>query len=184
MNNWVSNTIIVGLLVLAPIGACKTFSPDGSLPPPGQEVVLTTRAEVVEGTPEVELTPISLELVPDKVEQAIGASESNPTILTAKENVVPQSTKFIQVEGVDLTTEEGWLEWLTSPGIAATINTLVGGIPGAAPYIVGLEALLALMFSRKRQNYGNATKQLFTGQVTQALSSAAKGLGIKHTDAQ
>lgn len=179
-----TNVIVVGLLVLTPILACKSFSPDGTPPPPGQEIVLTTRSEVIANTPETELAPISLEIVPDEVEKVLGASEANPVVSTARENVLPTSTKFIQVEGVDLTSEEGWLEWLTTPGVAATLTNILNGIPGAAPYILGLEAILALLFARKRQNYGNAAKSLVTGHVTEALSSAAKGLGVKHTNAQ
>ncbi len=180
--NVFSKFLLVGALILTPIVACKT-SFTGEPLPPGQELDITAQDQV---TPDLDPTLFSVvpfEAVPDEVEVALQSNPTNPVVITAKENLVPNSTRSIPLENVDLLSDEGFAEFMSNPSVMALLTGLLGGIQGAAPYLLGLEVLLGIIFKRKRENYAHAGKSIVKGNLSDSLSSLAKGYGIKHTDA-
>ena len=183
MRDRLLTVLVTGLLVFMPIMACKSLSPDGTPPPPGYELVLTTQSELLETAPTTEVVLLEESLVPDKIEEALGASETNKVVITPKKNVNPESTMAVPVEGTDLTSEEGWLDFLTDPSVNALLHGLLNGVEGAAPWLLGIEGLLAVFSSRKRKHYASAAKSLATFKPREAVISATKALGAMHTEA-
>lgn len=182
--NKVLGTFVLSLMVFMPIMACKSLSFDGTPPEPGTELVVTTRDQLIElPLPSPEVTVVSTEIVPDEVEEALGATELNPVVITLKRNVAPTSTKTIPLEGVDLSTESGWLDFLGNPAVGGVLRGLLGGIEGAAPWLLGAEGLLALFSARKRQHYAAAGKALVHLNPKEAVIATTKALGAMHTEA-
>ena len=171
--------LAAGLLCGASLLGCATFTHDPV--PPEQGLVITTQSEVRPDVLGEAIQSLPPEIVPDSVEQSLGASPTNPIVITEKGNLKapPPEPKFIPVENVDLTTSEGWIETLTNPSI---IGSLAGGLGGAAPYLVGVEALLTVFSKRKRQHYVAAAKQAAHLDLAETAKAVVKALGAAHTD--
>lgn len=181
--NKILGVIVLSLMVFMPIMACKSLSFDGTPPVQGTELVVTTQDQLVEmPLPSPEVTVVNPEIVPDEVESALGANTTNPVVVTLKRNVQPTSTKSIPLEGVDLSTEEGWLDFLGNPAIGGILRGLLGGIEGVAPILIGLEGILTLLSSRKRQHYAQAAKSMVQLKPGEAVKSVTKALGALHTE--
>lgn len=183
MRDKILTGLVAGLLIFMPIMACKSLSLDGTPPPPGYELVLTTQSELLPLVSPDEVVILDEPLVPDKVEEALGATATNLVVITPSKNVQPESTTAIPIEGVDLGSEDGWLDFLTNPGVHSILTGLLTGVEGAAPFLLGIEGLLAIFSSRKRQHYASAAKNLATFKPGEAVKSAVKALGAMHTEA-
>jgi hypothetical protein len=181
MRNKILSAIVLFLVILLPITACKSIWFNGETPPAGYELVVTTESELVGSIPQDEIGYIPLEIVPDDIEQALFVTPENEVIITARRNIKADSELYVPFEGVDLREKEGWWNLITNPGVMGVLKALLAGVEGAAPWLVGLEALLVMFSQRKRQHYGQAAKSLVQLNPKEALISATKALGAMHT---
>jgi hypothetical protein len=173
--------IVLLLVVILPISACKSlffWEP----PQEGYQVVVTTESQLTQDVPQDQIGYVPLEIVPDEVEMALQVTPENEVIITARKNVKEESTLYVPLEGVNLREKEGWEDFFTDPGVLGVIKTLLVGVEGAAPWLLGIEAILAMFSARKRQHYGQAAKSLIKLQPKEALIAATKALGAMHTD--
>lgn len=182
MRNKILGAIVLFLVILLPITACKSIWFDGETPPAGYELVVTTESELAGPIPQDEIGYVPYEIIPDDIEEALKVTPDNEVIITARKNVKADSKLYVPFEGVDLREKEGWWSFITNPGVMGVAKALLAGVEGAAPWLVGLEALLVMFSQRKRQHYGQAAKSLVHLKPKEALISATKALGAMHTE--
>ncbi len=173
-------SLIGGLLCGMALWSCQST---GGIPtPPEQRIVLTTQSQVNPATPAVEVAAFPIEALPKEVVATLGASESNPTVLTARGNLNPPPEDDIFIPVPEDLNKETWLDVATNPSVWGSIATAIGGVAGnAVPYIAGLEALLLLFSKRKRMHYMEAGAQLAHGDPLEMTKSLGRALGAAHS---
>ncbi len=154
--------LIVAMLALTLLvgGGCEVFGT-----PSDQIWVVTSesqvRPECIEGSLPIDLTrvaPVLKEKFPEE-----------NFIMSKKECLIPNAV-FAPV-----TLDHSEWDWGNLGG------ALIGSLKEFLPGLAGLEALLLLLFPRKRTHYASAAKSLATLHLKDTLTSLGKALGVAHS---
>lgn len=172
---------IVGFVLLfGGLVGCAALG--GEVQDPNDPLGFTTLSNVLPGTPDEEVGILPYEqITPDVADELRREDGSLPSVVLTNKGNVQDDTLFFPVEGFDLSTGEGWKEFLGDTGVQGTLfNVAAAFIPGLAAW----EGILTLFSRRKKKHYGNVVKNLGHGTlgVAESLKSLGKAIGGVHTD--
>ena len=159
---------LISVLFLLPVMAsCSVFDWAND-----KDLVVTTLDQVKEGS-RGDLVVLPTEKIPEKYRE----SWKDEVVVVASEDSLKPDASF-----VPLSTEgEDWN--------SGTIGTLLAAVAKAGstffPPLAGLEALLLLLFRRKREHYKNAAKSVLpmNGSVDlkEGFKNVGRALGMVHS---
>ena len=137
-----------------------------------KDLVVTTLDQVREDS-RGDLAILPTEKIPEKYRE----SWKDDVVVVAPEDSLKPDASF-----VPLSTEEG--DWNSG-----TIGTLLAAAAKAGstffPPLAGLEALLLLLFRRKREHYKNAAKSILpmngSVELREGIKSVGRALGMVHS---
>ena len=156
------------LLVVLPLASCSVLDWVNN-----QNMVITTIEQVQDGKKgEAVILPT------DKIPQEYRASWKDKVVVMApRESLKADSTSFVPVS-TDSSMWGGDAIMSLAQGALSIGSTFI-------PQLAGFEALLLLLFKRKRKHYGNALKAIApTGEginIKSASQSIGKALGMAHS---
>jgi|TARA_R110002124_G_scaffold85407_1_gene221725 hypothetical protein len=167
MKNFIT-PLILGMLMVAGFSSCRTYESFFE----DSDLVFTTPENVAEG---VSYAPVPLDQLPENVRDAI--PEGTQVVVVEKEDLVSEDSAHIPLSGALGDTAIG-TAFDAGMSIAKTF------IPGLA----GWEALLVLLFRRKRKHYVNAFRSIVPldkkVDVGSAVASVGAALGMTHSSPQ
>ena len=153
--------LMLGFTLL--IGGCNLWGN------PDDEVWVVTsvtqvKDECVEGS-----LPIDLSRVAPKLKEQF----PNEEFILSRKDCLKDGAIYAPVS-----TDSG--EW-TGDVVRGTLESLLAGLKVFFPGLAGLEALLLILFPRKRTHYASAAKSLATLNVKNTLINLGKALGAAHS---
>ena len=158
--------IVLGAVIL-PLSSCKLVDWVNQ-----QDMVVTTLSQVQKGQ-RAEAVILPTDEIPEKYREAW---KDKTVVLT------PQSSLLEDATFVPVSTESS--SWDSNALVSLAQGALSVGST-FIPQLAGFEALLILLFKRKRKHYGNALKAIApTGQginIKAASQSIGKALGMAHS---
>lgn len=164
MKNFIT-PLILGIIMVAGFSSCRTYDSFFK----DSDLVVTTPENVAAG---VDYAPVPMDQLPEAIQAAI-----------------PEGTQVVVVDKADLASEES----AHIPLSGALGDTAIGTVfdagmeiaKGFIPGLAGWEALLVLLFRRKRKHYVNAFRSIVPldkkVDVGGAVASVSAALGMTHS---
>ena len=159
--------VVLGVLVAVPFSSCGAVDWVND-----QDMVLTTLDQVQQGKRKDVIV-----LPTDKIPEKYRKSWKDEVVVMASEDTLKSDAFFVPV------STEGE-EWGGDALVTVAQSVLRAGTT-FFPWLAGFEALLLLLFRRKRQHYSNALMSLApVGEginIKEGLASVGKALGMVHS---
>jgi len=158
-------SLAASIVLVMGVGSCQSVRDFFG----GEELVVTTPEMVVEGS---QAAPVPLESLPESVRKFI--PEGLEVVVAPKSDLISEDSQHIPLMGEFGDTAIG-----TAVDAALQIGKTM------VPALAGWEALLVLLFKRKRQHYAKAIKALVPTDKNVDLGGAVAGisaaLGLTHS---
>ena len=164
MKNFIT-PLILGIIMVAGFSSCRTYESFFE----DSDLVVTTPENVAAG---VEYAPVPMDQLPKAVREAI--PEGTQVVVVNKEDLASEESAHIPLSGA-----------LGDTAIGTAFDAGLAIAKGFIPGLAGWEALLVLLFRRKRKHYVNAFRSIVPldkkVDVGAAVSSVGAALGMTHS---
>jgi hypothetical protein len=135
------NVFLVLLFVCGLFVSCSVLSSVYGSPEPQQALVLTTQQDVKPDAPPELIKLVPPELIPDVVKTGLGVTETNPAVITTKENLrnehIPGKSdsepRYVQLDGLNLSVPTIWSDLFSDDTFTGILMGVVKGLGVSSP---------------------------------------------------